>query len=383
MAKFVIDANGLAPIAEALSGRSRVAGVAAGLKNKILAEELDAQRVKTMRGRDEYDTFRGLMDMPQGEPVSAARAIAAFGGDGESYAKAAGKLYDNQYRSQLGDLALAEAKKGNLAGQNQFAAGYEGRTHSPYRVDGYGQTLNQDTGAVGQTAASQAKINNINASSDYHRAGVDLRGAQTQNEMQKTVSEILRGQGYELDNQGKVVKLQEMVNPQTGATATKAPDANDARLFTALTDDGSGRMTPQVDHAQLQQAYLFAQQHGYPTVSAALPAFKQWQQEQEYITTRAGSDKVINDAIHYGGGNLTPVAQAAVGDGAQATLERLRRNVMPQGQSGAQRVVMDLHSHFGKISPQNSTAVEQWLRDKVAAGQISQQEAGMIWQANQ
>ena len=34
--KFVIDANGLAPIAEALSGRSRVAGVAAGRQVIIL-----------------------------------------------------------------------------------------------------------------------------------------------------------------------------------------------------------------------------------------------------------------------------------------------------------------------------------------------------------
>ena len=72
--KFVIDANGLAPIAEALSGRSRVAGVAAGLKNKILAEELDAQRVKTMRGRYEYNAFKNLMEEKEGTPVSAERA---------------------------------------------------------------------------------------------------------------------------------------------------------------------------------------------------------------------------------------------------------------------------------------------------------------------
>ena len=42
--KFVIDANGLAPIAEALSGRSRVAGVAAGLRNQMMGAELDKMR---------------------------------------------------------------------------------------------------------------------------------------------------------------------------------------------------------------------------------------------------------------------------------------------------------------------------------------------------
>lgn len=383
MAKFVIDANGLAPIAEALSGRSRVAGVAAGLKNKILAEELDAQRVKTMRGRDEYDTFRGLMDAPQGEPVSAARAIAAFGGDGLDYAKAAGKLFDNDYRRQFGEQALQAALAGNLGGQNQAVAGYEGRTHSPIRIDGYGQGYNQDTGEVQQTAASIAKINNINSNSSYNMAGVDLRGAQTQNEMQKTLSEVLRGQGYELDNQGKVVKLREMMNPQTGAAATKAPDANDARLFTSMVDDGSGRQQAVVDYDRMNKAYLFAQQNGFASVSAALPAFNQWAQEQEYATTRAGSDALINDAIRYGSGNLTPTAQVAMANNGQATLNRLRSSVTPQGRGGAQTVALDLQSNFGKINQHNQGVVEKWLRDKVAAGEISQQEAGAIWQANQ
>lgn len=381
--KFVIDANGLAPIAEALSGRSRVAGVAAGLKNKILAEELDAQRVKTMRGRDEYDTFRGLMDAPQGEPVSAARSIAAFGGDGLDYAKAAGKLFDNDYRRQFGEQALQAALAGNLAGQNAAVAGYEGRTHSPNRIDGYGQGYNQDTGDVRQTAASIAKINNINTNSSYNMAGVDLRGAQTQNEMQKTISEVLRGQGYELDNQGKVVKLREMMNPQTGAAATKAPDANDARLFTSMVDDGSGRQQAVVDYDRMNKAYLFAQQNGFASVSAALPAFNQWVQEQEYATTRAGSDALINDAIRYGSGNLTPTAQVAMANNGQATLNRLRSSVTPQGRGGAQTVALDLQSNFGKINQHNQGVVEKWLRDKVAAGEISQQEAGAIWQANE
>ena len=383
MAKFVIDANGLAPIAEALSGRSRVAGVAAGLKNKILAEELDAQRVKTMRGREEFYAFKNLMEDPEGEPVSAERAIAAFGGNGLDYAKAAGKLFDNYYRRQFGEQALQAALAGNLGGQNAAVAGYEGRTHSPRRIDGYGQDYNQDTGEVRQTAASIAKINNINANSAYSMAGVDLRGAQTQNEMQKTVSEILRGQGYDLDNQGKVVKLLEMINPQTGAASTKAPDANDARLFTSMVDDGSGRQQAVVDYDRMNKVYLFAQQNGFASVSAALPAFNQWVQEQEYATTRAGSDALINDAIRYGSGNLTPTAQVAMANNGQATLNRLRSSVTPQGRGGAQTVALDLQSNFGKINQHNQGVVEKWLRDKVAAGEISQQEAGAIWQANQ
>ena len=36
MVKLYLDANGLAPIAEALSGQSKLAGVAAGLRNQML-----------------------------------------------------------------------------------------------------------------------------------------------------------------------------------------------------------------------------------------------------------------------------------------------------------------------------------------------------------
>ena len=41
MVKFVITEEAMSPIAQALSGQSRMAGVAAGLKNQMLGLELD------------------------------------------------------------------------------------------------------------------------------------------------------------------------------------------------------------------------------------------------------------------------------------------------------------------------------------------------------
>ena len=424
MVKLYLDANGLAPIAQALSGQSRQAGVAAGLENQMRAAQLDEQRFKQQQAYqaqerqdsmglsaiaqalpgfsaaqvgDVNSRFFGGKAQPQGfkygsdglpvmgadgvpqadNPISytpeqqqmiqnavkvlapqmtAIQGMNAYGGDGLDYVKSLGLANENSYKAGLGDLVLAAAQNGDLAGQNAAVAAYEGKTHSPYRVDGYGQGYNQDTGVTRQTPASAAKIDNITANTGYQQAQTGLADARTQSEVIQQITERLRQEGLTLDNQGKVIKLNQSLNPQTGTAATKAPNADDARLFTSV-DPLTGK--PQVDYDRLNQAYLFAQQHGYASVSAALPAFGRWEQEKAYITSRSGSDRLIEEAAA-----LSPTARAAAGNG------------------GATLVGQTLQSKYGQRinGKQSKDAAMRELQDAVANGFISQQAAGDLWE---
>lgn len=424
MVKLYLDANGLAPIAQALSGQSKLAGVAAGLENQMRAAQLDEQRFKQQQAYqaqerqdsmglsaiaqalpgfsaaqvgDVNSRFFGGKAQPQGfkygsdglpvmgadgvpqaeDPISytpeqqqmiqnavkvlapqmtAIQGMNAYGGDGLDYVKSLGLANENSYKAGLGDLVLAAAQNGDLAGQNAAVAAYEGKTHSPYRVDGYGQGYNQDTGATRQTPVSAAKIDNITANTGYQQAQTGLADARTQSEVIQQITERLRQEGLTLDNQGKVIKLNQSLNPQTGTAATKAPNADDARLFTSV-DPLTGK--PQVDYDRLNQAYLFAQQHGYASVSAALPAFGRWEQEKAYITSRSGSDRLIEEAAA-----LSPTARAAAGNG------------------GATLVGQTLQSKYGQRinNKQSKDAAMRELQEAVANGFISQQAAGDLWE---
>ena len=424
MVKLYLDANGLAPIAQALSGQSRQAGVAAGLENQMRAAQLDEQRFKQQQAYqaqerqdsmglsaiaqalpgfsaaqvgDVNSRFFGGKAQPQGfkygsdglpvmgadgvpqadNPISytpeqqqmiqnavkvlapqmtAIQGMNAYGGDGLDYVKSLGLANENRYKAGLSDLVLAAAQNGDLAGQNAAVAAYEGKTHSPYRVDGYGQGYNQDTGVTLQTPASITKLGNIAANTNYQQAQTGLADARTQSEVIQQITERLRQEGLTLDNQGKVIKLNQSLNPQTGTAATKAPNADDARLFTSV-DALTGK--PQVDYDRLNQAYLFAQQHGYASVSAALPAFGRWEQEKANITSRSGSDRLIEEAAA-----LSPTARAAAGNG------------------GATLVGQTLQSKYGQRinNKQSKDAAMRELQEAVANGFISQQAAGDLWE---
>lgn len=424
MVKLYLDANGLAPIAQALSGQSKLAGVEAGLRNQMLGAQLDEQRFKQQQAYqaqerkdsmglsaiaqalpgfsaaqvgDVNSRFFGGKAQPQGfkygsdglpvmgadgvpqadNPISytpeqqqmiqnavkvlapqmtAIQGMNAYGGDGLDYVKSLGLANENSYKAGLGDLVLAAAQNGDLAGQNAAVAAYEGKTHSPYRVDGYGQGYNQDTGVTRQTPASITKLGNIAANTNYQQAQTGLADARTQSEVIQQITERLRQQGLTLDNQGKVIKLNQSLNPQTGTAATKAPNADDARLFTSV-DSLTGK--PQVDYNRLNQAYLFAQQHGYASVSAALPAFGRWEQEKANITSRSGSDRLIEEAAA-----LSPTARAAAGNG------------------GATLVGQTLQSKYGQRinNKQSKDAAMRELQEAVANGFISQQAAGDLWE---
>lgn len=424
MVKLYLDANGLAPIAQALSGQSKLAGVEAGLRNQMLGAQLDEQRFKQQQAYqaqerrdsmglsaiaqalpgfsaaqvgDVNSRFFGGKAQPQGfkygsdglpvmgadgvpqadNPISytpeqqqmiqnAVKVLApqmrviqgmnAYGGDGLDYVKSLGLANENSYKAGLSDLVLAAAQNGDLAGQNAAVAAYEGKTHSPYRVDGYGQGYNQDTGVTRQTPASITKLGNIAANTNYQQAQTGLADARTQSEVIQQITERLRQEGLTLDNQGKVIKLNQSLNPQTGTAATKAPNADDARLFTSV-DSLTGK--PQVDYDRLNQAYLFAQQHGYASVSAALPAFGRWEQEKANITSRSGSDRLIEEAAA-----LSPTARAAAGNG------------------GATLVGQTLQSKYGQRinNKQSKDAAMRELQEAVANGFISQQAAGDLWE---
>lgn len=424
MVKLYLDANGLAPIAQALSGQSKLAGVEAGLRNQMLGAQLDEQRFKQQQAYqaqerkdsmglsaiaqalpgfsaaqvgDVNSRFFGGKAQPQGfkygsdglpvmgadgvpqadNPISytpeqqqmiqnavkvlapqmtAIQGMNAYGGDGLDYVKSLGLANENSYKAGLGDLVLAAAQNGDLAGQNAAVAAYEGKTHSPYRVDGYGQGYNQDTGVTRQTPASITKLGNIAANTNYQQAQTGLADARTQSEVIQQITERLRQEGLTLDNQGKVIKLNQSLNPQTGTAATKAPNADDARLFTSV-DSLTGK--PQVDYNRLNQAYLFAQQHGYASVSAALPAFGRWEQEKANITSRSGSDRLIEEAAA-----LSPTARAVAGNG------------------GATLVGQTLQSKYGQRinNKQSKDAAMRELQDAVANGFISQQAAGDLWE---
>lgn len=424
MVKLYLDANGLAPIAQALSGQSKLAGVEAGLRNQMLGAQLDEQRFKQQQAYqaqerrdsmglsaiaqalpgfsaaqvgDVNSRFFGGKAQPQGfkygsdglpvmgadgvpqadNPISytpeqqqmiqnavkvlapqmtAIQGVNAYGGDGLDYVKSLGLANENSYKARLGDLVLAAEQNGDLAGQNAAVAAYEGKTHSPYRVDGYGQGYNQDTGVTRQTPASITKLGNIAANTNYQQAQTGLADARTQSEVIQQITERLRQEGLTLDNQGKVIKLNQSLNPQTGTAATKAPNADDARLFTSV-DSLTGK--PQVDYNRLNEAYLFAQQHGYASVSAALPAFGRWEQEKANITSRSGSDRLIEEAAA-----LSPTARAAAGNG------------------GATLVGQTLQSKYGQRinNKQSKDAAMRELQEAVANGFISQQAAGDLWE---
>ena len=424
MVKLYLDANGLAPIAQALSGQSRQAGVAAGLENQMRAAQLDEQRFKQQQAYqaqerqdsmglsaiaqalpgfsaaqvgDVNSRFFGGKAQPQGfkygsdglpvmgadgvpqadNPISytpeqqqmiqnavkvlapqmtAIQGMNAYGGNGLDYVKSLGLANENSYKAGLGDLVLAAVQNGDLAGQNAAVTAYAGKTHSPYRVDGYGQGYNQDTGVTRQTPASAAKIDNITANTGYQQAQTGLADSRTQSEVIKQITERLRQEGLTLDNQGKVIKLNQSLNPQTGTAATKAPNADDARLFTSV-DSLTGK--PQVDYDRLNEAYLFAQQHGYASVSAALPAFGRWEQEKANITSRSGSDRLIEEAAA-----LSPTARAAGNNSSRGMVQQT------------------LQSKYGSRinQPQAKNAAMQELQGAVSAGIITQQAAGDIWE---
>lgn len=439
--KFVIDQNAMAPLAEALSGRSRLAGVAAGLKNQMLGLEVDKMRqeqdrrlqAETQRqnaglsllaqnlpgfsreqlGQVGHDVFGfekpalgfrygndgqpmmgadGVPQYAQPEPLSAAQQqtlqaampvlgpklnalqmVGAYGGDGLDAVKAQGLAAEQAHQQGLGDLVMQAVRAGDVDRQNAAVAASAGKSYLPLKADGSGQLYHAATGAVQQTPVSAARIENMQADTAYTGARTGLVGLQA-------AGQQLQNVGYGLDNQSKEVKLLEQLNPVTGQQVTRAPTADDARLFTRYQEDAMGKLYPVVDHDQMAQVYAFAQEHGFPTVASALQAYHMY--DQRVRPAQIGLS-VLGNAGSAGGASA-PAPSAVVAP--QATPEDVTARAANRMAGGSGRTLPtvkgDFALNFGRIRPQNAAAAEQWLRQRVDAGLITQEDAAAIWQAN-
>lgn len=261
MVKFVITEEAMSPIAQALSGQSRMAGVAAGLKNQMLGLELDkmreerqqAERQRQMRenlipnrisrlfpqlsegarnilagqltGQKpeqgvpsdlfQYQADRHAaehaMTLPQWENArqygDAVNLTNAFGGNGLEAIKGIGLAQDNANKEYYGTLAQAALESGDRDMANQAIAARNGDVYNPYRTDSNGMVLNTANGQYRMTPIGEANWSNIQAQTNERNAHTGLYVAQTG-------TEGLKQQGLAIDNEGKVVRLKELLNPQ-------------------------------------------------------------------------------------------------------------------------------------------------------------------------
>ncbi|OAM25896.1 hypothetical protein A7P95_10865 [Eikenella longinqua] len=261
MVKFVITEEAMSPIAQALSGQSRMAGVAAGLKNQMLGVELDkmrdereqAARQRQIRDNlipnyirqqfgdlsprvqnrlaerlgwqnpnpeaspnllEEYNDAMALqkaMSQPQwGNAQRYADAINlnnAYGGSGLEAIRGIGIAQENANKQQLGELALTAYQNGDVNRANQLTAMRSGDTYTPFRVGSNGEILNTATGGQQSTDMYRARVDEVQSRTGLNYANTALSGARTQ-------TEGLRQQGLAIDNNGKLVRLNEQLNPQ-------------------------------------------------------------------------------------------------------------------------------------------------------------------------
>ena len=261
MVKFVITEEAMSPIAQALSGQSRMAGVAAGLKNQMLGLELDkmreerqqAERQRQMRenlipnrisrlfpqlsegarnilagqltGQKpeqgvpsdlfQYQADRHAaehaMTLPQWENArqygDAVNLTNAFGGNGLEAIKGIGLAQDNANKEYYDMAARAASAAGDRDMFNQAIAARNGNVYNPYRTDSNGMVLNTANGQYRMTPIGEANWSNIQAQTNERNAHTGLYVAQTG-------TEGLKQQGLAIDNQGKLVRLEELQNPQ-------------------------------------------------------------------------------------------------------------------------------------------------------------------------
>lgn len=261
MVKFVITEEAMSPIAQALSGQSRMAGVAAGLKNQMLGLELDkmreerqqAERQRQMRNDlipnrirqmfgdysprvqnrlaerlgwqnpnpeaspnllEEYNDAVALqkaMSLPQWANAQryadAVHLNDAFGGNGLEAIKGIGLAQDNANKEYYDMAARAASAAGDRDMFNQMVAARNGDVYSPYSTGPDGAILNRTTGQYTPTTAYTARVGEINSRTNLNQVNTALSGA-------RITTEELRQQGLAIDNQGKLVRLEELQNPQ-------------------------------------------------------------------------------------------------------------------------------------------------------------------------
>ena len=342
MVKFVITEEAMSPIAQALSGQSRMAGVAAGLKNQMLGLELDKMREERRQAEQQRQMRENLipnrisrlfpqlsegarnilagqltgqkpeqgvpsdlfqyqadrhaaehaMTLPQWENArqygDAVNLTNAFGGNGLEAIKGIGLALDNANKEYYGTLAQAALESGNRDMANQAIAARNGDVYSPYSTGPDGSILNRTTGQYTPTTAYTARIGEINSRTNLNQVNTALSGA-------RITTEELRQQGLAIDNQGKLVRLEELHNPQA-----KPPSQVYKPLPAAVVESEFG-----MDAAAYQDFRLEMARKGYADENEYLPIY--WREKE--AEREAG--RLLGGAVITAAGN-SPTAQAAL-----------------------------------------------------------------------
>lgn len=361
MVKFVITEEAMSPIAQALSGQSRMAGVAAGLKNQMLGLELDkmreerqqAERQRQMREnlipnrisrlfpqlsegarnilagqltgqkpeqgvpsdlfqyQADHHAAEHAMTLPQWENArqygDAVNLTNAFGGNGLEAIKGIGLALDNANKEYYGTVAQAALESGNRDMANQAIAARNGDVYSPYSTGPDGSILNRTTGQYTPTTAYTARIGEINSRTNLNQVNTALSGA-------RITTEELRQQGLAIDNQGKLVRLEELHNPQA-----KPPSQVFKPLPAAAVESVFG-----MDGDAYQDFRRRMVQAGYADENEYLPIY--WREKE--AEREAG--RLVGGAVITAAGN-SPTAQAALNAAGKppSTWQRGLQAVLP------------------------------------------------------
>ena len=290
MSKFVITQDALNGFMDAFSGRAKQQGQIDGLKIQAAQDQLMANRDKalepirqkeaqrnmgisqlmaTIKGltpdkassmydyengqhtnmgfkmntdgtyaKDEYGAE--IIDDTPIDPLSLANeaqwqqgrailgplmAMQSYGGDAVDYSKAQGQLNKNGYEAALRQGVMTTQDPSQ---RNVLVNALSGRSYDPYKMDGYGQMVNTGTGQVQQTAASQAKLGNLNSGTQLNQANAGLA-------MQRATTEQIKQYEIAADIDLKKIQAQKI---QAGMDAMEPQQAK--LLFTKQVADEYG-----------------------------------------------------------------------------------------------------------------------------------------------
>ncbi len=320
--KFVIDQNALNGFADVMSGRAKQQGQIDGLKIQAAQEQMMAQRDKALepirqqdaqrnygvnqlasvfqdpaKAMKAYDYANGqrtdvgfkmnadgsYVNDEYGAPIvndtpitlesmgitpeqyAAAQsilgpmmAVKSFGGDAVDYSKAQGQLNKNGYEAALRQGVMTTQDPSQ---RNVLVSALSGRSYDPYKTDGYGQMVNTGTGQVQQTAASQAKLGNLNSGTQLNQANAGLA-------MQRASTEQIKQYEIKADIDLKNIQAQKI---QAGMEAMDPQQAK--LLFTKQVADEYGNTKSVFDSEAYSKFTQWQVQNG---IRSDKQAFAMW-----------------------------------------------------------------------------------------------------------
>ena len=232
------------------------------------------------------------MTLPQWENArqygDAVNLTNAFGGNGLEAIKGIGLAQDNANKEYYGTLAQAALESGDRDMANQAIAARNGDVYNPYRTDSNGMVLNTANGQYRMTPIGEANWSNIQAQTNERNAHTGLYVAQTG-------TEGLKQQGLVIDNQGKLVRLEELQNPQA-----KPPSQVYKPLPAAAVESEFG-----MDADAYQDFRRRMVRAGYADENEYLPIY--WRE----MEGRKAAGNIVGNAMGSTSAN-SPTAQAAL-----------------------------------------------------------------------